>query len=310
MSRVKSLTQGLAPGADIEQLLSIGEIPLFAQPSDSPEDTTVILPSSDSIRSTKSNETVSSWWTSSTVSTLTSSLAPSLGKTASTLWSGNNNVASRSKPFRTSPWRQGGLWPRACKKSIDLEAGVSLPLQPLSQGSNYVGCEQTYSPPNPRKESTAIQLTFNFGFKCFTYELEYAVFCQWKYVSLLLSAVHEDGVKCVQIWDEFEGAQVMAGDWEARVIPGWQITIFCQDANVDDDNYSEASDEKDQSWEDGDREDWWFKRWKTRVEKTTERSNKKRSPWMIGVVAAIGTVAAFCTVSWVNFRQHWTTGME
>ncbi|OAG07467.1 uncharacterized protein CC84DRAFT_1073520, partial [Paraphaeosphaeria sporulosa] len=100
--------------------------------------------------------------------------------------------------------------------------------------------------------------------------LEYAVFRQWKYVSLLISAVQEDGVNCALIWDECEGLQVMAGDWEARVTPGWKVTIVCEDDDVYDneDDWGEVDDEKDEPWdvEKGHSGEWWFKRWKTRVE--------------------------------------------
>jgi hypothetical protein len=158
------------------------------------------------------------------------------------------------------------------------------------------------------KVSKSIRLTFDFGCRSHIYELEYAVFRQWKYVSLLVSAVQEDGMTCALIWDESEGLQVMAGDWEARVTPGWQVTIFCQDDHVDegDDDYSEVDSEKDAPWdvEKGYGGEWWFTRWKTSVERTKEGPKEKQKAWMIGVVAAFGVALAFCVVSWVSSRDH------
>lgn len=116
-------------------------------------------------------------------------------------------------------------------------------------------------------------------------------------------------MNCALIWDECEGLQVMAGDWEARVTPGWKVTFFCEDDNVDDeiDDWSEADDdEKDEPWdvEKGHDREWWFKRWKARVEKNKEGQKKKQKPWMIGVVAITGIAIAFSIVFWVSSREH------
>ncbi|KAJ4357670.1 uncharacterized protein N0V89_002246 [Didymosphaeria variabile] len=108
--------------------------------------------------------------------------------------------------------------------------------------------------------------------------------------------------------------EVMAGDWEARATPGWHVTIFCQDDNVnhDDDNHSEGDDAKDEHWdvEKDYGEEWWFKRWKARVEKKREGQIEKQNSWKIGVVAVIGVAIAFCIISWFPFRKHHTIMMD
>ncbi|KAF9738631.1 hypothetical protein PMIN01_03914 [Paraphaeosphaeria minitans] len=274
-------------------------------------DATVILPSSDSIRSTQSDDTVSSWRTSSSGSTLATSITSSLGKTASIVWSGLNRVTRPNRFLATSRWIQIGSWPHLGQGNIYAEA---LPLQTLSECGTYSGCNHTSSSYCEGKEYASIRLKFDFGCRSHTCELEYAVFRQWKYVSLLVSAIQEDGVNCELIWDECEGLQVMAGDWEARVTPGWKVTIFCGDDDSDDvdDDWSEVDEEKDEprDVEKGHGGEWWFKRWKTRVERKKEERKRKQKPWMIGVVAITSIVIAFSIVLWLSSREHRLIAMD
>lgn len=314
MSRTCSLAQDLIPEKESECQID-GEAVLPLERLGGGIDAAItVLPSSDSIRSTRTDDTVSSWRTSNSGSTLATSITSTLNKTASIVWSGFNRVARPNRFSATSWWKQGASWPQLEQENMLAEA---LPLQPLSKCATYAGCDQTPSSCCEGEASTYIRLRFDFGSRCHIYELEYAVFRQWKFVSLLISAVQEDGVNCALIWDECEGLQVMAGDWEARVTPGWQVTIFCVDDDVDDDddddddNWSEADDGKDQPWdvEKGHDGEWWFKRWKTRVEKK-KGGKSKHKPWMIGVVAVTGIVIAFSVVSWLSSREHRLIAME
>lgn len=307
MSCINQFDHARIPGTDSGNQIDVGRTFPCEQFGDGIDDATVVLPSSDSIRSTKSDDTVFSWRTSGSGSTLATSITSLLCKSTSKVWSGLSDVARSNKSAIMAQWRQRGLRPQPYEDSINLEAGAALPLQPLSGYGTYAACEKKSSSCSEGKESTSIHITFDFGCRSHTYDLEYAVFRQWKYVSLLVSAVQQDGVYCAMLWDESEGLQVMAGDWEARATPGWQVTIFCQDENVDpdDDNYSEGDDAKDEPCdvEKGYGEEWWFKRWKTRAEKKRDRQIKKQNPWMVGVVATTGIAIAFCIVSWFSFRE-------
>ncbi|KAF2441430.1 hypothetical protein P171DRAFT_497675 [Karstenula rhodostoma CBS 690.94] len=307
MSCVYPLAQDLIPGTYSDCQFDGETIFPLEQFGGGADDATIVLPSSDSIRSTNSDDTVSSWRTSSSGSTLATSITSSLSKTASIVWGGFNRVVRPNRFSATSRWIQDGSWPQFGQEDIHAEA---LPLQTLSGCGTYAGCNQTRSPCCEGEESKSIRLKFDFGCRSHIYELEYAVFRQWKYVSLLVSAVQEEGVNCALIWDECERLQVMAGDWEARVTPGWQVTIFCEDDNVDDDeeedDWSEVDNEKDDPWdiEKGYGGEWWFKLWKTRVERKKEGRIKKQKPWMIGVVAVAGIGVAFSIVTWLSSREH------
>jgi hypothetical protein len=300
-----SFAQNLAPGTDSGYRADSETIIPLEPFGGGVDDARIVLPSSDSIRSTKSDNTVSSWQTSSSASTQATSIASSLSKTASIVLSGISHIARPNKILTKSRWIQEGSLPQPEQESVHTE---DLPLQLLSNCGTYAGCNQIRHASSDAKVSASIRLTFDFGCRSHVYELEYAIFRQWKYISLLVSAVHADGMSCALMWDESEGLQVMAGDWEARVTPGWQVTIFCQDDHddEDDDDWSEVDSEKDEPWdvEKGYGGEWWFKRWKTRVEKKKEGQKKKQKAWIIGVVAAFGIAIAFCMVSWVSSNEH------
>ncbi|KAL5380481.1 hypothetical protein DPSP01_007801 [Paraphaeosphaeria sporulosa] len=105
----------------------------------------------------------------------------------------------------------------------------------------------------------------------------------------------------------------MAGDWEARVTPGWKVTIVCEDDVYDnEDDWGEVDDEKDEPWdvEKGHSGEWWFKRWKTRVEGKKDGRKRKQKPWMIGVVAITGITIAFSIVSWLSSTEHRLIAMD
>ncbi|KAF1976072.1 hypothetical protein BU23DRAFT_60222 [Bimuria novae-zelandiae CBS 107.79] len=302
----------LVPCADHEHEIATDNIIPLKELAVEEDGFFTVLPSSDSICSTKTDQTSSSWRSSSTVSTLATSITSSLGKGLSKIWCGHGDAARLKKPPRRSRWNQGWPCPRPYEENVDLEAGESWPLQILDDCRSYSGCERKGSPDCDRKVATSIQLTLDFEYRSHTYELEYAVFRQWKYVSLLVNAIQEDGVKCVLIWDEHEKLQVMAGDWEARARPRWQVTVFCEDLDIDEDEFSEVGDEKDTRWDDeeGASGEWWFQRWKTRVEKRKTRMKTQRKPWLIGAVAMAGIIVAFVTVAWFSMREHRTIATD
>ena len=185
---------------------------------------------------------------------------------------------------------------------IDLEAGLWLPLEPFGTASNLRVNSTLWGEEGTLVAEATIHVNFDFGDKTHTYDLEHTVFRKWKYMAMLLNALEVDGTACISIWDELEQMQVTAGDWDARARPGWTIRVFCEDINGD--NWSNADQEDEMEVDETSRADgWWFKRWKSRVERNKEGRKKKRMPWLVGAVAMVAISVSFCTLVWFSFTE-------
>lgn len=124
-------------------------------------------------------------------------------------------------------------------------------------------------------------------------------------MALLLDSLEAEGTCCVSMWGETEQMLVSAGDWEAKARPGWLLRIYCED--MKDDDVSEGNEEEEVF--DGGKgygDDWWFKRWKTRVEKRKEGREMNRKPWLVGAIAMVAVGISFCTVAWLSFEEDRT----
>ena len=253
-----------------------------------------VLPSSDSIRSTTTSDTQSSWQSSNTASTIATSIASKVGKGVGSIWDRIRDVGKVTSTSSASWIKPSKQW--SCSGSVaDLEAARWLPLEPLRSDPSL----RSRSPLDEEKQviatSPAIHLTFDFDYITYTYVVEYDVFRQWKHMTKLLHALEVDGTTCISMWDELEQMQVAAGDWDARARPGWIIRVLCDDVKGDD--WSDADEEDDIDIDGTSRGDgWWFKRWKSRVERNKEGRKKKRRPWLVGAIAMVAVSVSFCTV--------------
>ncbi|KAF2690621.1 hypothetical protein K458DRAFT_398633 [Lentithecium fluviatile CBS 122367] len=155
------------------------------------------------------------------------------------------------------------------------------------------------------------------------HHLPYPLYLTYPPFASLLHHLSTDlGLATPLIWDHVEQMQVQAGDWEARVRPGWRLGVVfeyecqasstyydgdsdsdCDDGYDDDDGEDEDmnSDTYQHSIEKGHtRKPWWFARWRNRVERRKEGAGagvrKGGRGWVVGVVGMLGIAAAFWVV--------------
>lgn len=239
-----------------------------------------------------------SWQSSNTASTFAAPIVSTVSKGIYTVWCGcKHSITSR---IARQEWIQ-----HLPAKADDLEFGLSLPLQPLKGYSNDPTAGSKSLLECRPLVSDSIQITFDYGYKTYSYKLEYNVFRHWRYMALLLDSLEAEGTCCVSMWGETEQMLVSAGDWEARARPGWLLRIYCED--MKDDDVSEGNEEEEVF--DGGKgygDDWWFKRWKTRVEKRKEGREMNRKPWLVGAIAMVAVGISFCTVAWLSFEEDRT----
>lgn len=279
-------------------------------------DAVTVLPYSDSIRSTRTDATTSSWMSSSSSSTFATSVTSSLGKLTSTIRSGLDDIIRLNRPSKISQWDQEESWPGYCGQDVDFGPGASLPLQTLDRLRTDSTCEHVGVSNTEESAAMSIRLIFHFKDRSHAHELEYPVFRQWKYMRYLISAVQEDGVSCALLWDEIEGLQVTAGDWEARARPGWQVTMFCDHIDVYHNDDGHNDDESDEEYDEvldeekGYVEEWWFNKWKTRVENRREGTVKRRKSWLVGGVPMVVLLVAFGTVALMSLTKHRAVVMD
>lgn len=135
-----------------------------------------------------------------------------------------------------------------------------------------------------------INCTFLFDEEAYYHGLDYFVFRQWHLFSSLLGAVQSDvGLLDVQIWDMDEQIEVMAGDWEARVRPGWDIVVHGAYVGEQDDGKSEQDGAQELWGAEKEGGQWWFQRWRERAEGGTAGGRRQRG-WLVGLVGLVGTV--------------------
>jgi hypothetical protein len=170
------------------------------------------------------------------------------------------------------------------------------------------------------RDPDPLTFTFHLDDRTYTKTLVYEAFVGWASVDALLDELNDDGIIVYQLWDVTEDMEVNSGDWEARVRPGWKLDMYCQHSDhyerpsdcISDDYESDDSDgEEDEDQSDKERHiertsdaaklerQWWFARWKKRVEK--EKCRKKKAhqepSWIVMLIWASSMVAFIALVS-------------
>lgn len=273
-------------------------IPLHDLVNPEPKAATV-LPSSTSWHTNAESESVPSLWPSFKSNQSSFTLVnPSILSFARSSQDGTSLI----KRYLRSFWcRKPQPWPRHTRSEDDLEATAQFPIQTLG---HYGTCSQhdfgdqgsCEKPALITPSLTSIYLTFDFGYKTYFYTLDFGIFRLWKHMELLVHALHTDGVACALIWDELESMRICAGDWDARARPGWQVRVYCNDA---DDMYEDGeSDEEEEESDEGtisiqkSDKSWWFDKWKMKTERHRESKNTRRG-WIVGLVGFSSIAVVF-----------------
>ena len=262
-----------------------------------------VNPSSNSIRSATTDRSQISWRSSSSASTSATSFASTVSKGISTVWCACRNIDRVIK----TPVASWAAQPRSKQclsvDTVNLESELCLPLRPLKgDGIELASDQRSFF--ERQKEVTShvtnrIQVIFDFGHETYSYGLDYDVFRRWKYMASLLSSLSADGTICVEVWDEIDRIEVTSEDWEARARPGWLVRAYCED--IRDEDVSDGNEEEElHDDEESHGDDWWFKRWKTGVEKRKEGWKMNRRPWLVGAIAMVAIGISFCTVAWLS----------
>lgn len=152
--------------------------------------------------------------------------------------------------------------------------------------------------PDLRVESQSeepIHLKLDFGDGVYTRPLHYGTFSRWSALEGLMTDLEKDGMIIEEIWDVVEQMRVCGGDWDARVRPGWNLQVHCQNVQTcldgnrpEDGSDSEDTDDEEECWVDeilGQYQEWCLPRWRDRVEqeKSINRYAKEPSWVMLGL---------------------------
>jgi hypothetical protein len=133
--------------------------------------------------------------------------------------------------------------------------------------------------------------------------LDYTTFARWHRFKALLLDMESDGIWVDYLWDACEGMEVTGGDWDARVRPGWEVHASCTDCNDFCEYPNDRGDEDssvDEDWERDliesgyRRQEWWFARWRHRVESRRSRgASVVHEPSWRMIIAVCGLMIPF-----------------
>ncbi|KAF2642304.1 hypothetical protein P280DRAFT_262895 [Massarina eburnea CBS 473.64] len=251
---------------------------------------TMLLPSCSSVQSSDSSVT-------SDNSTLASSLS----------WCHDGTSAGSGSPFSSSSLSS----PAYCIELGEIHTSSSS----TTRGDSYAlrGDETDYYAKGDRRKrwrpkvKWTIVCTFEVGDRSYVRDIDFATFRKWTAFSELLRVLENDfGTACVQLWDVQEDMEIMAGDWEARARPEWEVIVICGESLTDTDADSEIEYGSDEDYGDltrgFEREMWWFSRWRRKVERKRIGFVKGERGWLVGAVGTVGIVAAFCIVLYGSSR--------
>jgi len=232
--------------------------------------------------------------------------------------------ASKTPRECTPPPRQ---WPLTstwvAPRQTDARSASLRPTNPLLHASGHepehvlassarAADEKT---PFVRSPPSTIECTFHLNDATYVRHLDYSTYRTWTHFAELLRLWESElGIACRCIWDDCEDMQVGAGDWEARVRPGWCVDVVC--SAYFDDERSDSEDDEGCGFEDRDGDDgeegywyfldwylergvrgreWWFARWRRRVERDGVFVEGERG-YLVGVFGLVGVGVAFWIV--------------
>ncbi|KAF2256501.1 hypothetical protein BU26DRAFT_599179 [Trematosphaeria pertusa] len=308
----------------------------------------VCYPSSSSTASIVSSEPTSS--PASKVSTPASSLpcSPEI-ETRSAIRSGHTKTTRTWRWWKTDrvwswrPWWQIHRKRRVEAEWWELECGAASsspsstnvwPDEDCDKGIVAVSSKEPVPPPKP------ILCTFDFEDATYAYDLDFDVYRRWRNMETLVEELLDsDGLLHVQLWDEKEGMEIMAGDWEARIRPGWEVRAVCTDywescssyvdkmrcerdegvereeceqcGGRDQDRYEDSdSDDEEGEEETGDielcigekREEWSFASWRRRVEVRKQRYVTGTRNYLVGAVGWVVVLGSFWVLMLVSSK--------
>lgn len=148
-----------------------------------------------------------------------------------------------------------------------------------------------------------ILLIIEFEDCAYTKRLEFEVFKRWDIMEDLIKELWKDGIMVEGLWDELENMEIQSGDWEARVRPGWIVRASCFDFD-EKYGYGDLDVEQDDGEILSRREEWWFARWRRRVEAEGRRrvGSKKMGGvlWHWGLIHVMIMIMMCGGVVWLS----------
>ncbi|KAF1960053.1 hypothetical protein CC80DRAFT_590382 [Byssothecium circinans] len=209
---------------------------------------------------------------------------------------------------RPSIWKRASSWSKSWmgEREINLDGKID-PLSSTSELVNYDGGKvpaARLDAPRPRwpRVPETIVCTFEVGDQSYIRELDYGAFRKWGAFAEFLEALEDAfGTPCMQLWDVREEMDIMAGDWEARVRPGWVIIVVCGEpwsASIEDIETEIESDGEEcgESARGFESKMWWFTGWRRKVERKRDDFVRGDRAWIVGAIGMAGVIAAFCIV--------------
>lgn len=188
-----------------------------------------------------------------------------------------------------------------CKEPKRVDSGFSV-------GTSYLSSHPYTTPDSTTlsQQSGFIHLNIDFGDESCIKSVDYGTFSCWSAIEGLMMDMEKDGIVCEELWDISESMRVCKGDWDARVRPGWDIHVHCQDVPMvletpyledDSDSGSEDAGSEEDRWIDDVldhyREEWCLPRWRDKVEPKRPRSIAIQEPSRTMLIAGCVSVVLF-----------------
>lgn len=190
------------------------------------------------------------------------------------------------------------------KKFVDIELDASRKTpKRIDSGISFRVKGLEACPDTPRLESDIfLMLDFEDG-SCIK-SLDYRTFSHWEAMEGLLLDMEKDGIALGGLWDETEKMWICRGDWDARVRPGWDVHVLCQNVQTmlearrfEDLAESEDFESDDEHWIDEVldqyQEEWCLPRWRIKVEQERSISKPMQDPSWIMVALGCASIVLF-----------------
>lgn len=190
-----------------------------------------------------------------------------------------------------------------CKKSKTADSGI--PPESLSLVTHGHTTPKSSFDSQLRRP---ICLKFDFGDRIHVKPLDYGTFSRWSAMESFVLDMENEGIIIEEFWDVAENMRVWSGDWDARVRPGWDVYVQCQDVQAvlrkqrfEDDSNSEDYESDGERWTEDIlnqyQEDCCLPRWKDRAQKEKLISGRMQEPsWMALSLGCASMVVFVVTV--------------
>jgi hypothetical protein len=239
--------------------------------------------------------------------TLTLVASPAFGDFSSCRAGSHYASDSRQECAQTSPWWPlTSSWTRPWRNR---ESSTPLPATRSDVHTTSHELEQLLaSPPRSDEENalfalsapSTIECAFHLDDATYVRHLDYTTYRRWTHFARLLRIWEQElGIECLWIWDGREDMQVGAGAYYDEE----------KSDSEEEDGYEDDEDDDEENDEDGywyyvdwyleqgvRRREWWFARWRRRVERMDRAFGNGEKGYLVGVFGLVGVGVAFWIV--------------